>query len=142
MEAVMDVTTEVVRAMEPRARADEGTSIKPFWAVIAGWRTAIGSDIIVSIGTCGSYTDVDAYLSLYGGNDNRKAASSNSSQPDKFRSTHKFTSLFPSTLNPRAITLTASLIAPPMAAASCGSLPFVFAPMIGARIHGFSHLSF
>jgi hypothetical protein len=98
METVIDVTTEVVTTMKPRARADEGASTKPFWAVIARGRTAIGSNIIVTIGTRRSYTDVDAYLSPYRGNGDRKAASSNSSQHDKFESTHKFTSSFPSTL--------------------------------------------
>jgi hypothetical protein len=95
MESVVDVTAEVVRAMEPWARAHEDTSTKPFWAVIAGGRTAVGSSVIVSIGALRSYTDVDAYLSLNRRNGDRKAASSNSSQHNIFKSTHKFASLIP-----------------------------------------------
>jgi hypothetical protein len=140
MESVIDVTTEVLRAMEPRAHPNEDTSIKPFWAVIAGGRTAIRSDIIISIGAYRSYTDVDAYLRPYRGNGDRKAASSNSSQHDKFRSAHKVHLTI--SFNPRVITLTTSLIAPPMSAASCGSSSFVFAPMIRTRVHSFSHASF
>jgi hypothetical protein len=141
METVIDVTTEVVRAVEPWARPHEDTATKPFWSVIAGGRTAVGSGIVISIGTLRRYTDADAYayLSLYRGNGDRKAGSNTSSQHDKFKSTHKkIASLIPSILDPQGIILTT---APPMSAASYGSLPFVFAPMIGTRIHGFSHLS-
>jgi len=141
MEAVIDVTTEVVRAVEPWARSHEDTSMKPFWTVVAGGRTAVGSDIIVSIGTLRSYSDVDAYLSLCRGNGDRNAASGNSSQHDTFKSTHKFASLIPSTHNPRMITLTASPIAPPMSTGSCAGIPVVVAPIIDTRIQGFLHLS-
>jgi hypothetical protein len=99
MESVIDVTTEILGAAEPRARPNEDTSVKPFWAVIARGRTAIGSNIIVSIGARRSYTDVNTYLSAYRGNGDRKAASNNSSQHAKFKSTHNnFTSLLPSSL--------------------------------------------
>jgi hypothetical protein len=95
MESVIDVTSEVLRAVKPWARPHEDTATEPFGAVIAGGRTAVGSGIVVSIGTLRSYPDIDAYLRLYRWNGNRKAASSNSSQHDKFKSTHKFASLIP-----------------------------------------------
>jgi hypothetical protein len=105
MEAVIDVTSKVLRAVEPWAGPHEDTATKPFWAVIPGGRTAVWSGIVVSIGTLRSYTDVDAYLSLCHGNGDRKAASSNSSQHDRFKSTHKFASPITSIVNAQKIAL-------------------------------------
>ena len=51
VEAVVDVPTEVLRAVEPRASPHEDATTKPFGAVISGRRTAVGRGVIVPIGT-------------------------------------------------------------------------------------------
>src|ERR1035438_9657393 len=68
METAIDVALEVIRAMKPRASANEDVPGKPFWTVVASWGTAIRSDVIVTIGTFRGYSDLDTDLSLsFGG---------------------------------------------------------------------------
>ena len=64
MEAVIDVALEFTSAMKPRACANEDVPAKPFRTVVAGWGAIIRSDVIVTIRTFRSYSDVDADLSL------------------------------------------------------------------------------
>ncbi len=92
MEAVIYVALEFTGAMEPRACANEGVPAKPFWTVVACRGTVIWSDVIVTIGTFRSCSDVDADLSLCFWGGSGQADSSNSSYHEKCNSTHKFTS--------------------------------------------------
>jgi hypothetical protein len=64
VETVVYVSTEVVSAMKPRANTGESTLIKPFWTVVARGGTGIRSDIVVTVGTIRSGSDLDGYLSL------------------------------------------------------------------------------
>jgi hypothetical protein len=64
MEMVVDVSVEVFVSVKPRADADEYAVVKPFRTVIAGWRTSIRSNVIVTIRALGRYPDPDAHLSL------------------------------------------------------------------------------
>jgi hypothetical protein len=73
MKTVIYVTAEAATAMKPWAGANEDSCTKPFWTVVAGGSTVIGSDVIVAIGTFGSYSDFDADLSLCGRSDSREA---------------------------------------------------------------------
>ena len=65
MKMVVDVALEVVRAMKPRASANEDTTCKPFRPVVAVGSTTIRSSIIIPVGTFGGDSDVDADLSPY-----------------------------------------------------------------------------
>jgi hypothetical protein len=63
--------------MKPRTSADEDAASKPFWAIVARWSTVIRSDVVVTIGTLGCYSDIDAHLSVCSWGDYREATSSN-----------------------------------------------------------------
>jgi hypothetical protein len=64
VEVVIDMATEVGRAVKPWACADEGTAGKPFGTVVAIRCAAIGSGIVVAVRACRSDADVDVDLSL------------------------------------------------------------------------------
>jgi hypothetical protein len=64
MEPIIDVAMKIGRTVKPRAGADEYTAAKPFWSVIAGWRTTIWSNVVVSVGAVRSDADIDTDLSL------------------------------------------------------------------------------
>jgi hypothetical protein len=76
MEPVIYVALELVSAVKPRASANEDVTVKPFRTVIARGRTVVRSDVIVTIGTFGSYSDVDADLSFCFGDGSGEADSS------------------------------------------------------------------
>jgi hypothetical protein len=81
MELVIYMALEFGCAMKPWAGANEDVPVKPFRTVVAGGSTGIRSDVIVTIGTVGSYSDIDADLGLRfgGGGGSHEADSSNSS---------------------------------------------------------------
>ena len=79
MEAVIYVSLESTGAMKPRASADEGLAVKPFWTVVACRGTVIGSHVIVTIGTFRGDSDVDADLSFCFWGGSGEADSSDSS---------------------------------------------------------------
>jgi len=54
METVIYMALELISAMKPRAGANENIAGKPFRAVVAGGRTVIRRDVIVTIGTFGA----------------------------------------------------------------------------------------
>jgi hypothetical protein len=78
METVIHIALEVVGAMKPRAGADKAVAVKPLRAVVARRSTGVRSDIIVTIGTFGSYSDADAVLGVRLGGGSREAESRNS----------------------------------------------------------------
>src|ERR1700678_2218667 len=78
MKAVVHVTLEIVRAVKPRASANEGPAGKPLGAVVAVGRAAIGSGVIVTIGTLRGDADGDADLSRCFRSGDREANSSKS----------------------------------------------------------------
>jgi len=92
VETVVHVAPEIAGAMKPRASADEDLPAKPFRTVVAGGSTVIRSDVIVAIGTIRSHADGDGDLSFCFGSGSREAESGNSSQHQKCKSAHKFTS--------------------------------------------------
>src|SRR6202021_2241088 len=92
VEGVVDVAVKVGRAMKPRAGTDEHAPGEPFRAVVAGRSTAIRRDVVVAVRTFRCPADIDAHLGLCRGGDCRKAAAGNSSQHQKFKSTHEFVS--------------------------------------------------
>jgi hypothetical protein len=80
MITVIHVASKVVRAMKPRAGANERTTGKPFRAVVAVGSAAIRSSVIVAIRACGSGSnfEADVDLSLRLGSGHRKADSGSS----------------------------------------------------------------
>jgi hypothetical protein len=68
---------EVFRSVKPGANADEDALIEPLRAIVTGGSTIIGSNIIVAVGTIGSYPDFDGDLSFCGRGRYREADSSN-----------------------------------------------------------------
>jgi hypothetical protein len=79
MEMIIYVAPKVRSAVKPRASANEDAANKPFRTVVAGRSTGVRSDVIVTIGTVGGYTDLDGNLSLSFGGCGRAADCSNSS---------------------------------------------------------------
>jgi len=81
MKMVVDVALEVVRAMKPRAGANEDTARKPFRAVVSIGSAAIRSSVIVTVGAVGGGSNVncDADLGLCFGSGHREENSSKSS---------------------------------------------------------------
>jgi hypothetical protein len=63
MVTVIHVTAESLRAVKPRAGADEYAAGKPFWAVVARRSAAVRSGVVVSIGTSRLCSDSDDDLS-------------------------------------------------------------------------------
>ncbi len=64
METIVHMAAEVGRAVKPWAGADEDSAHKPFWAVIAVGSAGIWRDVIVTVGTNRSDSNVDGDLSL------------------------------------------------------------------------------
>jgi hypothetical protein len=79
MEAVIDVALKFTSAMKPRASANEDVPVEPLWTVVACWGAVVRSDIVVTIRTFRSYSNVDADLSLCLWGGSGEADSSNSS---------------------------------------------------------------
>jgi hypothetical protein len=73
------VALEVVRAMKPRAGANEAVPVEPFRTVVASGSTGVGSRVIVTIGTVGGHSGVDAGLSLCFGSASYEADAGNGS---------------------------------------------------------------
>src|ERR1700722_8006749 len=97
MEPVIDVATEVGRAMEPRASANENTTGKPFRAVVAVGSTGIRRNVIVSVRADRSHSNFDGDLSIQFGCRHRECGrrhedSGNSSERKTFESVHIFSS--------------------------------------------------
>src|ERR1017187_2227758 len=78
IERVIDPAMEVVGAMKPRADTDENAAVEPFRAVVAVGNAVIRRVVIVTVGTVGCDSDVDADLSLCFESGCRKEHSSNS----------------------------------------------------------------
>src|ERR1700678_3439475 len=78
MKAVIYVTLEIVRAVKPGAGANDHTAGEPFGAVVAVGCAAVGSGVIVTIGTVRGNADGDAHLSRCFGSGDREANSSQS----------------------------------------------------------------
>src|ERR1700728_1827101 len=78
VEAVVHVAVETFRPVKPRTSAHENASGKPFWPVVTGRSAIVGSDVVVTIGTLGCYSDVDAdaHLRVDPWGEGREAASS------------------------------------------------------------------
>ena len=64
MKMGVDVATELVRTVEPRAGSDEDAINKPFGTIVAGGSTGIRSDVIVPVGTIRRRADFDGNLSF------------------------------------------------------------------------------
>ncbi len=81
METVIYMASEVVRAMKPRAGANEDAARKPFRAVVAVGGAVVRGIVIVTVRTsrCGSDVHADADLSLCFGSGYREADHSNGS---------------------------------------------------------------
>jgi hypothetical protein len=63
IETVIYVALEVIRAMEPRASANEDTTRKPFRAVVAVRSASIRSNVIVAVRAVRGDANVNADLS-------------------------------------------------------------------------------
>jgi hypothetical protein len=88
MVVVIDVTIEVVGAVEPGTRADEDSTGKPFGTVVTVRGTPIGRSLIVAVGAVGGRPNVDADLSLGFGCCNCEAESGNCGCGEKFSNVH------------------------------------------------------
>ena len=79
VEAVVYVALEFTGAMKPGASANEDVPVKPLRTVVACWGAIIRSNVVVTIRTFRSYSNVDADLSLRLWGGSGEADSSNSS---------------------------------------------------------------
>jgi hypothetical protein len=64
MEMVIYMTAKTFGAMKPRTGADENATGEPLRAIVAVGGAVVGRDVIVTIGTIRSNSNVDADLSL------------------------------------------------------------------------------
>jgi len=78
IETVIYVALEVIRAMEPRASANEDTTRKPFRAVVAVRSASIRSNVIVAVRAVRGDANVNADLSPGFGGGYRETDSSDS----------------------------------------------------------------
>jgi hypothetical protein len=62
VETMIDVSVEMIRPVIPRPRPDENTAWEPLRAIVAIWRAAIRSALIVPVRTHGSYSNTDRNL--------------------------------------------------------------------------------
>jgi ABC-type nickel/cobalt efflux system permease component RcnA len=60
VEVVIHMAMEVIGTVKPWTDTNECTSAKPLWAIVSIGGTAIGSVVIVAVGTCGCDPDADA----------------------------------------------------------------------------------
>jgi hypothetical protein len=77
---VVDVAPEIVGAMKPRTSANEDVPTEPFRAVVARGSAAVRCGVVVTVGTYGGDTDIDADGCLRFGNGRCETASGNGSQ--------------------------------------------------------------
>jgi hypothetical protein len=89
VKVIVDMAAEACRAMKPRTGANKDSTAEPFGAVVAIWRTAIWSRIIVTIGTLWCDTDIYTYLCLGLGSTRSHAESSSTCHDEIFQATHK-----------------------------------------------------
>src|ERR1700683_4759387 len=94
MEAIVHVAVEISGSMEPGAGDNEYTSGEPFRAVVPGRGAAIRGHVVVAVGTCRCYSDVDAdaYLRLRSRRDCHERAYGNNQCQRKCGFMHRFTS--------------------------------------------------
>ncbi len=81
METVIYVAAELVRAVKPRTRANENAIRKPLGAVIAVGGAVVGRDVVVTVGTHGCRSDLDADLRLGYGRGYGETDSNNAVRP-------------------------------------------------------------
>jgi hypothetical protein len=62
IEAVINVSVEVIGAMEPWAGSDEDTAAEPLGAVVPVWSAVVWGVVEVAIRTCRRCSDIDGDL--------------------------------------------------------------------------------
>jgi hypothetical protein len=60
VEVVVYMAMKVIGTVEPRSGANEDASAKPLWAIVSIGGAAVGSVVIVAVGTCRGNPDADA----------------------------------------------------------------------------------
>jgi hypothetical protein len=93
IETVIYMAAKVIRAVKPRASADEDTAGEPFRTVVAVGSTGVRSEVVIAVRACGFGADVDANLSLCFGSGRREANDGDSgSSESTSESVHKSSS--------------------------------------------------
>jgi hypothetical protein len=89
IEAVIDVSLEVMWAVKPRAGSDEYTAVKPLRAVVSIWRAIVRREIVVAVRATRFWSDIDRDLRVC----RARNAQQNDTQcrkRNKFQKSHKF----------------------------------------------------
>src|SRR5580700_5190136 len=88
---VIYVALKILGAVKPRASADENAAGKPFRTVIAVRSAAVGSGVVITVGTLGSDSDFEPdFLRRRFGRGDGETDSSNSNQCKTFEYIHEF----------------------------------------------------
>jgi hypothetical protein len=91
---VVDVAVEVFRAVIPRAGTyEDAAAVEPLGAIVTVGSTAVGSGVVVAVGTVRRDTDVDANLRVRLGSMYCKAETGDGGCCKSFKATHVFTSV-------------------------------------------------
>jgi hypothetical protein len=64
METIVDVALKTLRAVEPRADADEDTAAEPLRAVVAVGSAVVGWNVVIAVGAYRRWSNFDGYLGL------------------------------------------------------------------------------
>jgi hypothetical protein len=89
IEAVINVTAEVVRAVKPRAGSDEHAAVEPLGPVVPIWGAVVWGDVIVAIRASRLRSDIDGHLGGRGAGDAQKSGNQGGKGKD-FPIAHKF----------------------------------------------------
>jgi hypothetical protein len=80
IETVINVSVEIVSAVEPRAGSDEHPSIEPLGPIVSVWSTGVRGEVVVAIRAPRLGSDIDrdlgadrARCAQHGGNHGRKS---------------------------------------------------------------------
>jgi hypothetical protein len=62
VETVINVSVEIVRAVEPRAGSDEHSAVKPLGPIVSVWGTGVRGEVVIAIGASRLGSDIDGDL--------------------------------------------------------------------------------
>jgi hypothetical protein len=66
VEPVVNVTVEVVGAVEPRAGSDEYATAEPLGPIVSVWGAVVRGEVVVAIRAHRLWSDIDGYLGACG----------------------------------------------------------------------------
>jgi len=88
VKVVVDVATEVLRAVEPRACSDEDAIGEPLWTVVAIGGAGVGRVVVIAVRAHGGGSDADGDLRMCPGRSGLGEADGESEKTERLEESH------------------------------------------------------